>query len=166
MQDGALESISEAVLAIAAEREVEPVLREVGDEQEQAAATLGATGWQTFWRVTLPRTGRSVIALIGVNQGPRGPWATLGLAGHPDGALAVAAPPGAVADPGRLGAAAGGAFVADAHTVRVDLGPDHRLELEVADPVLWPPGRLGGSSVFLTLTDPGAARPADLQEQR
>jgi sulfate transport system permease protein len=35
-------------------REVIPVLREVGDEQEQAAATLGATGWQTFWRITLP----------------------------------------------------------------------------------------------------------------
>jgi sulfate transport system permease protein len=35
-------------------REVVPVLREVGDEQEQAAATLGATAWQTFWRVTLP----------------------------------------------------------------------------------------------------------------
>ncbi|MCW2991148.1 MAG: sulfate transporter, inner rane subunit [Solirubrobacterales bacterium] len=35
-------------------REVTPVLREVGDEQEQAAATLGATGWQTFWRITLP----------------------------------------------------------------------------------------------------------------
>jgi sulfate/thiosulfate transport system permease protein len=35
-------------------REVAPVLVEVGDEQEQAAATLGATGWQTFWRVTLP----------------------------------------------------------------------------------------------------------------
>jgi sulfate/thiosulfate transport system permease protein len=35
-------------------REVVPVLREIGDEQEQAAATLGATSWQTFWRVTLP----------------------------------------------------------------------------------------------------------------
>ncbi|WP_018177798.1 sulfate ABC transporter permease subunit CysW [Jongsikchunia kroppenstedtii] len=35
-------------------REVEPVLREIGTEQEQAAATLGAGGWQTFSRITLP----------------------------------------------------------------------------------------------------------------
>jgi sulfate transport system permease protein len=35
-------------------REVVPVLGEVGDESEQAAATLGASRWQAFWRITLP----------------------------------------------------------------------------------------------------------------
>ena len=35
-------------------REVVPVLREIGTEQEQAAQTLGASGWQTFRMVTLP----------------------------------------------------------------------------------------------------------------
>ncbi|MGE2834998.1 sulfate ABC transporter permease subunit CysW [Mycobacterium sp. SMC-4] len=35
-------------------REVEPVLHEIGTDQEEASATLGATWWQTFWRITLP----------------------------------------------------------------------------------------------------------------
>jgi len=35
-------------------REVVPVLREIGTEQEEASRTLGASSWQTFWRVTLP----------------------------------------------------------------------------------------------------------------
>jgi sulfate transport system permease protein len=35
-------------------REVVPVLREFGVEQEEVAYTLGAGRWRTFWRVTLP----------------------------------------------------------------------------------------------------------------
>jgi sulfate transport system permease protein len=35
-------------------RELIPVMQAAGSEQEQAALTLGANGWQTFWHVTLP----------------------------------------------------------------------------------------------------------------
>jgi len=35
-------------------RELIPVMQATGTEQEEAALTLGANGWQTFWHVTLP----------------------------------------------------------------------------------------------------------------
>lgn len=42
-------------------REVMPVLEAMGTEQEQMAHTLGASGWQTFWRVTLPNIRWGVL---------------------------------------------------------------------------------------------------------
>jgi len=42
-------------------REVIPTLREVGDEQEQAAHTLGASSLQTFWRITMPSIRWAVV---------------------------------------------------------------------------------------------------------
>lgn len=35
-------------------RELIPLMQEQGNDEEQAALLLGASGWQTFWRVTLP----------------------------------------------------------------------------------------------------------------
>lgn len=35
-------------------RELIPLMQEQGSQEEEAAVTLGASGWQTFWHVTLP----------------------------------------------------------------------------------------------------------------
>ena len=35
-------------------RELIPLMQSQGDSEEQAALTLGASGWQVFWHVTLP----------------------------------------------------------------------------------------------------------------
>jgi len=35
-------------------RELIPLMQAQGSEEEEAALSLGASGWQTFWRITLP----------------------------------------------------------------------------------------------------------------
>lgn len=42
-------------------RELIPLMQEQGNEEEQAAISLGASGWQTFWRVTLPNIRWGVL---------------------------------------------------------------------------------------------------------
>lgn len=42
-------------------REIVPVLEEIGIDQEQAAKSLGASAWQTFWRITLPSIRWAVV---------------------------------------------------------------------------------------------------------
>lgn len=43
-------------------RSVQPALVELGGELEQAATSLGATAWQTFWYVTLPLLAPAIIS--------------------------------------------------------------------------------------------------------
>jgi sulfate transport system permease protein len=42
-------------------RELIPLMESQGREEEEAAMALGASGWKTFWRVTLPRVRWGVI---------------------------------------------------------------------------------------------------------
>lgn len=102
-----------------------------------------------FWRITDAARERVVIALIGVNRHATGEhWSTLGLGAHPIGFLRTAAHPEGFADPDALGASAGTAFHGTRDAVRVDLGPDARLDLRITEPVPWPRRSFGGSSVF------------------
>ncbi|WP_412852615.1 sulfate ABC transporter permease subunit CysW [Ectothiorhodospira shaposhnikovii] len=42
-------------------RELIPLMQQQGKEEEESSLTLGANGWQTFWRVTLPNIKWGVI---------------------------------------------------------------------------------------------------------
>jgi hypothetical protein len=101
-----------------------------------------------FWRFTDPGSGRVVIALNGVNRAADGHWSTLGLAAHPHGFLRTVAHSDGHASGSGLGAFAGDAFQGTAERLRVDLGPDARLEVAVTNPTPWPRRAVGGSSVL------------------
>lgn len=126
-----------------------------------------------FLRITDRERGRVAIALIGVNRGPDGHWATLGLASDEvtipleaggarrpgDGdrsssssaavsTLRLAAASHGWADPARIGARSGGQFEYRRDGIRVDMGEDARLHVDITDPVEWPHRAVGGSSIF------------------
>lgn len=107
-----------------------------------------------FWRFTDVGSGRVLIALIGVNRSPRGPWATIGVATSPgDGVparLVTHALDGAWADPDAVGARSDDAFVGDDRRLRVDV-PGAHLDLVISEPWRWPHRAFGGSSVFQTV---------------
>ena len=42
-------------------RELIPLMQEQGKDEEESALTLGANGWQTFWRITLPNVKWGLI---------------------------------------------------------------------------------------------------------
>ncbi|MBJ8348814.1 tocopherol cyclase family protein [Antrihabitans sp. YC2-6] len=101
-----------------------------------------------FWRFSQPESGRSVIALIGVNRSDTGPWSTLGLGSYPAGFLRTMVHPEGSAVGDALGAAAGSAFRGSADRLQVDLGPDALLDVRISDRIEWPRRSFGGSSVF------------------
>ncbi len=65
-------------------REVIPVMQAAGRDQEEAAMTLGASGWQNFWQVTLPSVQRGLIyGVILCNARARGEFGAVSVvSGH------------------------------------------------------------------------------------
>ncbi len=107
----------------------------------------GVTMEGYYWRITDPDNGRSVIAGIGVNQGPRGSWATLFL-GASNGFVVHRAVPGAEAGRDRIVAYSGDLFYGDDQRVTVDLGEDAKLDIRFSHLAPWPRKPFGGSSFY------------------
>lgn len=65
-------------------RELIPLMQEQGSDEEQAAISLGAGGWQTFWRVTLPNIKWALLyGVILSNAGAMGEYGAVSVvSGH------------------------------------------------------------------------------------
>ncbi len=98
-----------------------------------------------FWRFTDAAAGRVAIVTCGITRSREGErWAFEGLAAHPGGFFRWAAVQDAVADPAGYGVRAGAAFSAGPDHVRLDLGPDCRLDVALESTVGWPRRAFGG----------------------
>jgi hypothetical protein len=97
-----------------------------------------------YWRFTDAAAGRVVVALCGVSTAADGQWAMVALAAHPGGFLREAVTRTASADAHGLGVQAEDVLVATADTLRLDLGPDARLEVRLSARRDWPRRAFGG----------------------
>jgi ABC-type sulfate transport system permease subunit len=52
-------------------RELIPLMQAQGSEEEEAALVLGASGWVTFWRITLAQHQMGLAVRRGALHGPR-----------------------------------------------------------------------------------------------
>jgi len=97
-----------------------------------------------YWRFTDVAARRVIVALCAVSTSPDGPWGLVALAAHPGGFLRERVTPAARADPRELGVEAGDVLFATPHALRVDLGPDARLDVRLSDRRVWPRRAFGG----------------------
>ena len=100
-----------------------------------------------FWRFTDVAGGRVVVALCGVNQHANGAWATVAVATHPNGLVRSVAAPLASASSDRFHVRVEGVLEATADHLKVDLGDDASVDVEIGDRFGWP-HVTGGGGVF------------------
>jgi hypothetical protein len=97
-----------------------------------------------YWRLTDVAGGRVAIALCGVCRDAEGPWAIVACAREPGGLVRSRIEPLAEVSFGALGVRAGASLSGTADSLRVDLGPDARLDLRIEQRVEWPRRAFGG----------------------
>jgi hypothetical protein len=97
-----------------------------------------------YWRFTDPAAGRVVIVLCGVTIDAAGPWAVVALAAHPEGLVRSRLLPLATTDPRGLGVETGGVLAGSERALRVDLGPEARLDVVLENRLEWPRRGFGG----------------------
>ncbi len=84
-----------------------------------------------YWRFTDADAGRVVIVLCGVCAAPGGRWAVVALAAHPEGLVREAIVPLAGGEPSGFGVRAGDVLRGSLGALRVDLGPEARLDVRL-----------------------------------
>jgi hypothetical protein len=97
-----------------------------------------------YWRLTDAAAGRVAIALCGVCRDATGAWAVVALA-FSDGLVRSRIEPVAEVSFDALGVRAGSSLSGSADALRVDLGPDARLELRIEESMDWPRRGFGGT---------------------
>lgn len=74
-------------------REMISLMQEQGIEEEEAAILLGATGWQTFWRVTLPNVKWGLLyGVLLCNARAMGEFGAVSVVWATSGALRIPSP--------------------------------------------------------------------------
>jgi hypothetical protein len=109
-----------------------------------------------FWRLTHVPSGTVLVVLAGINRdGAGATWGTVGVAGHPGGfsrSVAVSHASGERRGIGVWAGEDGHTHVrADADSLKVDLGPDARIDVRFDEPVGWPRGAFGGIGAAQTI---------------
>ncbi len=98
-----------------------------------------------YWRLTDAAAGRVAIVLCGVCRDAAGPWGIVALAAEPGGLVRSRIEPLAEVSFGALGVRAGSSLSGSSEHLRVDLGPDARLDLRFEERVEWPRRAFGGT---------------------
>jgi tocopherol cyclase len=100
-----------------------------------------------YWRLVHPAEGWVIVWLCGICRARDGRWATVALAGHPDGFLRHGTPEPAAGDPEGFGARAADVFTGSLERLQVRMADDAWVEASLRPRVAWPRRALGATGL-------------------